>query len=69
MTFRNDRKFALSRSFAAACAKHGVFLAPYHNWFLSAAHREADIRQALEATDRAFAEVRRKSAELLERTG
>jgi glutamate-1-semialdehyde 2,1-aminomutase len=66
MTFRDDRKFALSRAFAAGCAKHGVFLAPYHNWFLSAAHREHDIRQALDATDRAFAEVRRRSAELLE---
>jgi glutamate-1-semialdehyde 2,1-aminomutase len=66
MTFRDDRKFALSKSFAAACARHGVFVAPYHNWFLSAAHREADIRQALDATDRAFAAVRQKSAELLE---
>jgi len=68
MTFRDDRKFARSKAFAAACARHGVFLAPYHNWFLSAAHREDDIRQALDATDLAFAEVRRKSVELFDRT-
>jgi glutamate-1-semialdehyde 2,1-aminomutase len=67
MTFRDDRKFALSRAFAGACARYGVFLAPYHNWFLSAAHGEQDIGQALDATDRAFAEVRRRSAEVLER--
>jgi glutamate-1-semialdehyde 2,1-aminomutase len=67
MTFRDDRKFALSRRFAASCSKHGVFLAPYHNWFISAAHRETDVQRALEATDRAFAEVRRSFAELLER--
>jgi glutamate-1-semialdehyde 2,1-aminomutase len=66
MTFRDDRKFALSKTFAAACARNGVFLAPYHNWFLSSAHRERDIREALDATERAFAEVRRRAAELSE---
>ena len=59
MTFRDDPKFARSRIFAAACAQRGVYLAPYHNWFLSAAHSDADIAQVLEATDDAFGEVRR----------
>ena len=31
LTFKNDMKFARSRSVAAACAEGGVYLAPYHN--------------------------------------
>lgn len=59
MTFKNDVKFGRSRSFAAACAEGGVYLAPYHNWFLSAAHTESDIARILEVTDEAFAGVKR----------
>jgi glutamate-1-semialdehyde 2,1-aminomutase len=59
MSFRDDQKFARSRVFAAACAERGVYLAPYHNWFLSAAHGEADIARVLDVTDEAFAAVRR----------
>ncbi len=62
MTFRDDRKFARSRIFSAACAEGGVFLAPYHNWFLSAAHTEADITQTLDVTDAAFAAVSRQAS-------
>jgi len=61
LTFREDHKFGRSRLFAAACAQGGVYLAPYHNWFLSAAHSEADIRKTLDVTDGAFAEVRRNA--------
>lgn len=62
MTFVGDVKFARSRVFAAACAEGGVYLAPYHNWFLSAAHQERDIDQVLAVTDAAFAAVRRAAA-------
>jgi len=58
LTFGDDAKFERSRAFAAACAAHGVYLAPYHNWFISAAHTPADIEIALRATERAFAHVR-----------
>jgi len=58
LTFGGDEKFARSRAFAACCAANGVYLAPYHNWFISAAHTPADIEIALAATDRAFAHVR-----------
>ena len=61
MTFRDDQKFARNRTFAAACVRRGVYLHPYHNWFLSAAHTEADIGRTLEVTDQAFAEVRRSA--------
>jgi glutamate-1-semialdehyde 2,1-aminomutase len=59
MTFRDDDGgFDRNRAFAGACARRGVFLHPVHNWFLSAAHREADIDEALEVAAAAFAEVR-----------
>ena len=61
MTFKDDVSFARSRIFAAACAEGGVYLAPYHNWFLSAAHRESDIARVLEVTDEAFGAVRRQA--------
>ena len=62
MSFRDDKGFERSRVFASACADRGVYLAPYHNWFLSAAHTETDIRRTLDVTDQAFAEVRRQFA-------
>jgi len=62
MSFKHDVKFGRSRSFAAACARGGVYVAPYHNWFLSAAIEEKDINRILEVTDEAFAALRRNAA-------
>jgi glutamate-1-semialdehyde 2,1-aminomutase len=62
MTFDGDVKFARSRAFAAACAERGVYLTPYHNWFVSAAHQDRDVDQVLDVTDAAFAAVRRAAA-------
>ena len=59
MSFKDDTQFGRSRIFAAACAERGVYLSPYHNWFVSAAHDEDDIAQVLDVTDDAFAAVRR----------
>ena len=59
MTFVEDAGgFDRSRTFAAACARRGVFLHPVHNWFLSAAHTDADIDAALEVAATAFVEVK-----------
>lgn len=54
MSFKNDSEFKQARVFAAECAKRGVYVHPTHNWFLSAAHTEQDIRKTLEVTDAAF---------------
>jgi glutamate-1-semialdehyde 2,1-aminomutase len=63
MTFQDDQgSFARSRVFAAACAAHGVYLHPHHNWFVSAAITDADLERILDATDRAFAAVARSPA-------
>ncbi len=62
MSFKNDRGFERSKIFGAACAARGVWVHPHHNWFLSAAHTDADIRRTLEVTDAAFAEVKKQVA-------
>ena len=59
LTFPDDQgSFERSRVFATACAEHGVFLHPAHNWFLSMAHTEADVDAAVEAASEAFVVVR-----------
>ncbi len=62
MSFRNDPGFDRNKVFGAACAARGVYVHPHHNWFLSAAHTEADIRRTLEVTDAAFREVKAQFA-------
>ncbi|WP_119391053.1 aminotransferase class III-fold pyridoxal phosphate-dependent enzyme [Taklimakanibacter lacteus] len=46
--------------FCSEALKRGVYMHAAHTMFLSAAHSEADIDRALEATDQAFAEVARQ---------
>jgi len=50
--------FERANVFTGAAARRGVWLHPWHNWFLSAAHTEDDVRLALDRTDEAFAAVR-----------
>ena len=57
LTFPDDHDFAKANVFTGEAARRGVFLHPWHNWFLSTAHTDADIDQALLATDEAFAAV------------
>jgi glutamate-1-semialdehyde 2,1-aminomutase len=55
MTFDADGgSFQRSRVFCAECSRRGVFFHPHHNWFLSAAHTEADIDQTLAVAEVAF---------------
>jgi glutamate-1-semialdehyde 2,1-aminomutase len=58
LLFADDPEFALVRAWAGACARHGVYLHPVHNWFVGAAHDEATIDEALARTDEAFGDVR-----------
>lgn len=56
--FDDDANFAKGERFCAEALKRGVYLHPKHNMFLSAAHTEADIDEALAATQQAFAALR-----------
>jgi glutamate-1-semialdehyde 2,1-aminomutase len=59
MTIDRDEDFRLARLWTEVAARRGAFFHPWHNWFLSAAHTDADIDEALVATDEAFAVVGR----------
>jgi glutamate-1-semialdehyde 2,1-aminomutase len=54
MTFSADTNFERANAFCLAAVRRGVYFHPWHNWFLSAAHTEDDIRQTLEASAAAF---------------
>jgi glutamate-1-semialdehyde 2,1-aminomutase len=58
--FEDDPDFRKGYGWTAACVRRGVYLHPYHNMFLSAAHEPADIALALEATDEAFRDLKRE---------
>lgn len=63
LTFAGDvaaGTFDRADVFTGEAARRGVWLHPWHNWFLSAAHGEDDVRQTLDGTDEAFAAVRRR---------
>ncbi|HXW84820.1 MAG TPA: aminotransferase class III-fold pyridoxal phosphate-dependent enzyme [Candidatus Binataceae bacterium] len=63
MTFTDDRgRHDRAKLFAGECARHGVYLAPRHNWFLSAAHTDQDIARTLDVTAGAFAAVHKQFA-------
>jgi glutamate-1-semialdehyde 2,1-aminomutase len=55
--FDGDTQWERGFAFTAEALRHGVYLHPKHNMFLSLAHTEADIDQALQATDAGFAAV------------
>jgi glutamate-1-semialdehyde 2,1-aminomutase len=55
MTFDDDGEdLPLMQAFCREMIARGVFLHPFHNWFLCAAHTEADIDEVLEAAGAAF---------------
>ena len=58
MSFAEERNFFRSQAFCREAIRRGVFFHPHHNWFLSAAHQEADIDEALAASDAAFEVVK-----------
>ena len=49
----------LAGVFAAQALRGGAYLHPRHNWFVSAAMTGDDLALVLEATDQAFAAVRK----------
>ena len=57
MTFVDDVQFELAGIWSDVAAQRGAYFHPWHNWFLSGAHTDSDIDEALVATDEAFAAV------------
>ncbi len=52
--FANESNFMRQQVFCAEVTKRGAFLHPHHNWFMSAAHTEDDIKKTLDIADEAF---------------
>lgn len=61
MIIQDPGGFKKNRIFCAQVYQEGVFFHPYHNGFISAAHRDKDIEKTLEATQKAFEAVRKAS--------
>jgi glutamate-1-semialdehyde 2,1-aminomutase len=51
LSFPGDQEFAKAFVFSAAMHEQGVIVHPRHNWFLSAAHSDADVDRFLEAAE------------------
>jgi glutamate-1-semialdehyde 2,1-aminomutase len=64
LTFAGDRDHELAGVFAAQALRGGAYLHPRHNWFVSAAMTGDDLALVLEATDQAFAAVRKHLGQL-----
>jgi glutamate-1-semialdehyde 2,1-aminomutase len=62
MLFDSDADVRKGRAFCSAALRHGAFFHPQHNMFLSAAHRPADIDEALQAASHGFRAVRELQA-------
>jgi glutamate-1-semialdehyde 2,1-aminomutase len=57
LTFAGDHDYALAHAFADEAIRHGVWLHPLHNWFVSGAMTETDVERVLQATEGGFAAV------------
>ena len=62
--FDDDPDFRIGFGWAEAMLQQGVYVHPWHNMFMNAAMTEADIDFAIEASDLAFAKVRKVAADL-----
>jgi glutamate-1-semialdehyde 2,1-aminomutase len=55
LQFEDDPEFALVSYWASECVARGVYVHPWHNWFISSAHTDEVIAEILDRTDSAFA--------------
>lgn len=56
----NDESLMLHQDWCAECTKRGAYFTPHHNWFISTAHTEEDIKKTIEIADDAFRVVKNK---------
>jgi glutamate-1-semialdehyde 2,1-aminomutase len=57
LRFSNEHNFLQLQKLCSLAAQEGVIIHPHHNWFLSGAHTQEDIEEALSAMDRAFGKL------------
>lgn len=61
LLFDDDPQLHTGNRFVLEALRRGVYLHPWHNMFMCAAHDPDDVKRALERTDEAFAAVARGS--------
>ncbi len=54
MRFADESHFIRQQRFCSLMATEGVFLHPHHNWFVSCAHTEEDVKETVEKAGRCF---------------
>jgi len=59
LVFADDPAQEIAGRWTSEAVQRGVYLHPWHNWFLAAAHTDTEIDAALERTEEAFAAVAR----------
>jgi glutamate-1-semialdehyde 2,1-aminomutase len=62
--FDDDPDLRMGFCWVSAMLERGVYMHPWHNMFLCAAMTQADIDNALDAAERAFAVLKRDAADL-----
>jgi glutamate-1-semialdehyde 2,1-aminomutase len=58
--FEDDDMWEKNNFFVAQAAQRGVYLHPWHNMFVCAAHTEEVVNQALARTEGAFAALKQQ---------
>ncbi|MCP4130141.1 MAG: aminotransferase class III-fold pyridoxal phosphate-dependent enzyme, partial [bacterium] len=56
----DDDSLMLHEEWCGECTKRGALFTSHHNWFLSTAHTDADIKKTLAIADEAFQVVKKK---------
>jgi glutamate-1-semialdehyde 2,1-aminomutase len=54
----DDPTLMLHQKWCGECTKRGAYFTSHHNWFVSAAHTDEDIKQTLKIADEAFKVVK-----------
>ncbi|MFA6449157.1 MAG: aminotransferase class III-fold pyridoxal phosphate-dependent enzyme [bacterium] len=60
MRIVGDKNFLKKQLFSGEAARQGVIFHPHHNWFVSCAHTEEDVKKSIEVADNAFKVVKQK---------
>jgi glutamate-1-semialdehyde 2,1-aminomutase len=56
----DDESLMLHQDWCGECTKRGAYFTSHHNWFVSVAHTDADIKKTLNIADDAFKAVSKK---------
>ncbi|HVZ69035.1 MAG TPA: aminotransferase class III-fold pyridoxal phosphate-dependent enzyme [Rhizomicrobium sp.] len=67
--FEDDPDYRIGYGWAAEMVKRGVYVHPWHNMFFCSAMTDADIAQALDIADQAFASLRKNKSALQAHSG